>query len=96
VAMLLIEAVAATGTTRPVQVFASDVDDRALEAGRAGVYAASIAEAISADRLERFFTKQGQKYKVTKQLRAAVVFSRQDLIADPPFRSLTWSVAATC
>jgi two-component system CheB/CheR fusion protein len=88
VAMLLMEAAAPTGTTRPVQVFASDVDDRALEVGRAGVYPESIAEAISADRLERFFTRQGQKYQVTKRLREAVVFSRQDLISDPPFSKL--------
>jgi two-component system CheB/CheR fusion protein len=88
VAMLLIEAVASTGAPRPVQVFASDVDDRALEVGRAGLYAESIAKVISADRLERFFTRQGQKYQVTKQLREAVVFSRQDLIADPPFSKL--------
>ncbi len=88
VAMLLLEAVASAGTTRPVQVFASDVDDRALELGRAGVYAEGIAEAISPDRLERFFTKQGQKYQVDKRLREAVVFSRQDLITDPPFSKL--------
>jgi chemotaxis methyl-accepting protein methylase/chemotaxis response regulator CheB/signal transduction histidine kinase len=88
VAMLLMEGVAAADTTCHVQVFASDVDDRALEVGRAGVYAESIAEAVSADRLERFFTKQGEKYQVDKRLREAVVFSRQDLITDPPFSKL--------
>jgi two-component system CheB/CheR fusion protein len=88
VAMLMLESVAAAGTARPVQVFASDVDDHALEVGRAGVYAESIAEAITPTRLERFFTRQGQKYQVTTQLREAVVFSRQDLIADPPFSKL--------
>ncbi len=87
-AMLMLESVAAAGTARTVQVFASDVDDHALEVARAGVYAESIAEAIAPDRLERFFTRQGQKYQVTKQLREAVVFSRQDLITDPPFSKL--------
>ena len=88
VAMLLLEAVASSGAARPVQVFASDVDDRALETGRTGVFAQSIAEAISADRLARFFTKNDHKYQVSKQLREAVVFSRQDLISDPPFSRL--------
>ena len=88
VAMLMLKAVAAVDSTHPVQVFASDVDDHALEVGRAGVYAESIAEAISADRLERFFTKQGEKYRVAKRLREAVVFSRQDLLSDPPFSRL--------
>jgi two-component system CheB/CheR fusion protein len=88
IAMLMLETVAAAGAARAVQVFASDVDDHALEVGRAGAYAESIAEAISADRLERFFVKRGQGYVVTKQLRETVVFSRQDLISDPPFSKL--------
>jgi two-component system, chemotaxis family, CheB/CheR fusion protein len=88
VAILLLEAAAAAGCACHVQVFASDVDDRALEVGRAGVYAESIAEVVSADRLGRFFTRQGDRRQVTKQLREAVIFSRQDLIADPPFSRL--------
>ena len=39
VAMLMLESVAAAGSARPVQVFASDVADHALEVARAGVYA---------------------------------------------------------
>ncbi len=88
IAMLLLEAVAATDTTRHVQVFASDVDERALSVGRAGFYAENVVETVPADRLGRFFTRQGDKYQVTKQLREAVVFSRQDLISDPPFAKL--------
>ena len=88
VAMLLLEATASAGNARTVQVFASDVDDRALETGRSGVFDGNIAEAISAERLERFFSKQGHKYQVSKQLRETVVFSRQDLISDPPFSKL--------
>jgi two-component system, chemotaxis family, CheB/CheR fusion protein len=88
VAMLLMEAVAAAGATCPIQVFATDVDDRALETGRAGIYDASIAEVVSPERLERFFTRQGEKYQVAKRLREVVVFSRQNLIADPPFSKL--------
>ena len=88
VAMLLLEAAAAAGSPRRVQVFASDLDDHALEIGRAGVYPGSIAAAVSAERLERFFAQQGDAYKVSNELREVVVFSRQDIITDPPFSRL--------
>ncbi len=86
-AMLLLEAVASSGAARPVQVFASDVDDRALETWPGpGSYAQSIAEAISAGSVGSDSSlKNDHKYQVSKQLREAVVFSRQDLISDPPF-----------
>jgi len=88
VAMILIESSAAAGKRWPVQVFASDVNEDALEAARNGVYPETIAADIKADRLERFFTKQGQTYQVDKRLRETVVFSRQNLLIDPPFSKL--------
>jgi chemotaxis methyl-accepting protein methylase/chemotaxis response regulator CheB/signal transduction histidine kinase len=87
-AMLLMEAMASADAACRIQIFATDVDDRALEVARAGVYAGSIAEVVSDDRLRRFFTKQAENYQIDKQLREAVVFSRQDLIIDPPFSRL--------
>lgn len=85
IAMLLMEAAESSGTTVQIQVFASDVDEVALGVARAGVYPESISNAVSAERLERFFKKQDGKYRIEKRLRDAVVFSRQDLLTDPPF-----------
>ena len=88
VAMLLLEAAAAAGKGSPVQVFASDVDMQALDVARAGVYCEGIADEVRPDRLERFFTKQGQTWQVNKHLRETVIFSRQNLLTDPPFSKL--------
>jgi two-component system CheB/CheR fusion protein len=88
IAMFLLEARSAAGKTGPVQVFATDVDEQALETARSGVYPASIAADVPARRLEAFFTKQGEAYRVEKHLREAVVFSRHNLLADPPFSRL--------
>ena len=88
IAMLLIEAAAEAGKDCPVQVFASDVDEQALETARSGIYPASIAEDISPERLERFFTRQGDGWRVDKRLRETVVFSRHNLLTDPPFSKL--------
>ncbi|CAN5881692.1 hypothetical protein BH24DEI2_BH24DEI2_09940 [soil metagenome] len=89
-AMLLLEA-ADTKTPRPpeVQIFASDVSERALEVAREGYYQDIIAADVSAERLQRFFSQEpGGGYRVTEALRSRVVFARHNLLNDPPFSRL--------
>ncbi|HTK41049.1 MAG TPA: chemotaxis protein CheB [Gemmatimonadales bacterium] len=86
VAMLLLEAVQAADRGLNVQVFASDLDQTALEFARAGIYPESIAADIKPDRLRRFLVRTGDhSYQVIKQVREMVVFAPQNLIGDPPF-----------
>lgn len=84
-AILLREAVEKRGLSRPVQVFATDVDDNAIKSARRGVFALTIAEHLTPERLERFFVRQGGSYVAAKELREICVFSQHDLIRDPPF-----------
>lgn len=67
------------------QVFASDLDERALGIARAGVYPAGVAEHVSERRLKRFFVKKGKRYHVKKEIHETVLFSPHNLISDPPF-----------
>lgn len=71
----------------PVQIFATDTNNAALEVGRLGRYPAGIAGQVSALRLRRYFTAQAstQHYDVSEELRACVVFGTQNMFADPPF-----------
>jgi len=72
-----------------VQVFASDIDDDAIEFARAGVFPASIVSDVSPERLKRFFTLvDDSHYRINKQLRESIVFSHQNLIGDAPFSKL--------
>ncbi len=87
-AMLLIEHAEATGSTAAMQIFATDVDTRALERARAGAYPASIALTVSRERLSRFFTRVGERYLVNRSVRELLVFAPQNLLADPPFSRL--------
>src|SRR5690606_30744291 len=86
--MLLRERLDAAGSTRRLQVFATDVAEDALEAARSGVYPASIENDVAAERLERFFLKEGDHYRVSKPLRESVVFAEQNVLAQPPFSRL--------
>ena len=73
-----------------IQIFATDIDSRAIAAARAGIYPASIATDISRSRLDRFFTLESVDgfYQVNRKLRDMIVFSEQNVIKDPPFSRL--------
>jgi len=87
-AMLFREEITATRSGVKLQVFASDVDPDAVDLARAGLYPESIEADISPSRLERFFIKEGNGYRASPELRGAVVFTVQDVLADPPFSRL--------
>jgi len=71
-----------------VQVFASDIDAQAIDHARSGIYPESIAADVSKARLNRFFIKEGDTFKVKKQIRESVIFAVQNVIKDPPFSKL--------
>ncbi|MDN7024080.1 PAS domain-containing protein [Methanoculleus sp. FWC-SCC1] len=71
-----------------VQIFATDVDRRAIETARHGIYPANIAADISPGRLERFFVKEDGRYRIRKEIRDSVIFATQNVISDPPFTHL--------
>ncbi|SDR54284.1 two-component system, chemotaxis family, CheB/CheR fusion protein [Rhizobiales bacterium GAS113] len=87
-AMLFREQITAAQRNVKLQVFASDVDPDAVARAREGLYPETIAAEVSAARLARFFAKEDQGYRVLPELRAAVVFTVQDVLADPPFSRL--------
>ena len=90
IAMLLLERMDALKQHFTVQLFATDIDSRAIATARTGVYPASIAADISPERLARFFSAEpdGSAYRVHKGLRDMLVFSEHDLIKDSPFSRL--------
>ena len=88
IAMIFFEAIAAAKRNVKLQVFASDADEAAVAIARNGLYPPSIEGEVSPARLKRFFVKEHCSYRVIRELREAVVFTRQDLLADAPFSRL--------
>ena len=68
--------------------FASDIDEQALGHARAGVYLDSVASDLSPERLARFFVRDGQYFRVKRELRETVLFSPHNVLRDPPFSKL--------
>jgi two-component system CheB/CheR fusion protein len=85
IAIAFVEAMEKTPRVRQLQIFATDLNDALLDKGRHGLYAKSLAEDVSPERLRRFFSEDEGGYRVNKMLRDMVIFARQNLIADPPF-----------
>ena len=88
IAILLTERIAASQSTCQMQIFATDLDEQALETARSGSYPETIALDVSPQRLQRFFTRDDHRYTVAKSLRESVIFAVQNLISDPPFSRL--------
>jgi two-component system, chemotaxis family, CheB/CheR fusion protein len=88
IAMAFSEAAEKTPGARSLQIFATDLNASLLDKARRGLYAKSVADDISPQRLRRFFVEEDGGYRIIKPLREMVVFARQNLIADPPFSRL--------
>ena len=89
IAMLVLEHLSTAQKSCRLQIFATDVDQEALEVARQGIYPESISADVSAERLARFFIKtEDSSYQVNKQLRESVVFAPQNLITDAPFSKM--------
>ncbi|HSW63171.1 MAG TPA: chemotaxis protein CheB [Dissulfurispiraceae bacterium] len=89
-AILLQEYIETLKQNFKVQIFATDIDNRAIEAARPGLYPASIAADVPPERLTRYFDREadGSAYRIRKSIRDLLVFSEQDVIKDPPFSKL--------
>jgi two-component system, chemotaxis family, CheB/CheR fusion protein len=85
IAMLLLEESSRRDVRPTIQIFASDLDARALVTAREGRYPGVIEQDVSEDRLRRFFNREGDSYRVRQELRDMVLFAHHDLLKDPPF-----------
>ena len=71
-----------------IQVFATDVHEKAFTFAREGLYPQSIAADVAPGRLDRFFSLEPGGYRVKKTIREKVLFATHDLLKDPPFLRL--------
>ena len=87
-AMLLCEAADNSPSAVQVQLFATDLDDDAIANAREGYYTDADVAEVSPERLRRFFVKEGDGYRVRRELREIILFAVHNIIKDPPFSHL--------
>jgi two-component system CheB/CheR fusion protein len=85
-AILLLELVGEHG--RPIQLFGTDLSERAIDTARQGRYPEAVAAQVGSERLARFFRHEDGGYRIHREVRERCVFVRHDLVNDPPFSKL--------
>jgi two-component system CheB/CheR fusion protein len=88
IAILLCELMAKTKQKFQVQIYSTDLDDDAIATARAAIYPASISLDVSPERLQNFFLKHEDGYRIKKEVRELVVFAIQNIVKDPPFTKI--------
>ncbi len=71
-----------------IQIFASDISEKAIKKARAGLYNKAEVENLSATRLKTYFIKNNGGYEVNKLIRDMCVFAPHNFLKDPPFAKM--------
>ena len=87
-AMLVADEAARREVRPELQIFATDLDVNALSIAREGRYPLAIESDVSEERLRKYFTKEGDHYRVGREIREMVLFATHSLLKDPPFSRL--------
>ncbi|HZW40087.1 MAG TPA: chemotaxis protein CheB [Ignavibacteriaceae bacterium] len=71
------------------QIFATDLDTKAIDVARNGIYPESISTYIKASRLNKYFIKtEAGTFRINNEIREMLVFASQNVTKDPPFTKL--------
>ncbi len=71
-----------------IQIFATDIDDRAITFSRRGLYPESSMSHVPPEIMEQYFVREGADFKLSKLVRSMVMFSKHDVTNNPPFVKL--------
>ena len=85
IAICLFEFLKERSVQTPIQIFATDINERAIEKARMGVYSKGSLENVSPKRLKDYFIKSDDSYQIVKSIRDSCVFAQHNLLKDPPF-----------
>lgn len=88
ITMLLCELLEQRNSALELQVFATDIDEKAINFGRNALYPASIIADVSPGRLREFFVREQAQFRITKKVREKVLFAEHNVLRDPPFSRL--------
>ncbi|MEM9034375.1 MAG: CheR family methyltransferase [Actinomycetota bacterium] len=88
VAMVLHEAAERAGYTGRIRIFASDADPTSIETAGLGTYSAESVAAMSSERRSKYFVPDGDRFRVTNEVRRLITFTTHNLLSEAPFTRL--------
>jgi two-component system, chemotaxis family, CheB/CheR fusion protein len=87
-AIVLAEVLGEEAFRQRVKIYATDIDEDALNEARHNSYRAQCLEFVPAKLRERYFDAVGEQFSFRSDLRRAVIFGRHDLVQDAPISRL--------
>lgn len=89
-AMVFREVIDALGLIKnyQLQIFATELDDKAVDKARSAIYPNSIVSDVSEKRLRKFFVQEEMGWRIRPEIRENVIFAIQNVAMDPPFTKL--------
>ncbi|HMG69081.1 MAG TPA: CheR family methyltransferase [Chitinophagaceae bacterium] len=84
-AICLFEFLKDKGGTTQIQIFATDLNEAAIEKARSGIYPKAAMENVSPQQLKKYFVKIDGSFQIIKPIRDVCIFATHDLLKDPPF-----------
>jgi len=88
IAILLVELLGIEQFRDRVKIYATDVDEDALQQARAARYSAKALENLSEEWRQRYFQLAQNSYIFRSDIRRSVIFGRNDLVQDAPISRL--------
>ena len=88
IAMTIAQAIGIEKLRERVKIYATDVDDEALNQARQGSYLSRELSGLTPEEVKLFFEKYDNHYVFRKDLRRCVIFGRHDLIQDAPISKI--------
>lgn len=90
IAMLISEILGENIKNYSVQIFATDINERALAVARKGFYPTDLIKGLTDEQLQQYFIREKDGFEVKKSLKQMVLFSKHDITNDPPFVRLDY------
>ena len=87
-AIMLLEILESKTNNPTVQIFATDLSAQAIRRARLGIYTKQELETVSPERIQRFFSKTNDRFRINKAVRNMCVFAPHNILQDPPFSHL--------
>ncbi len=88
IAILLAETLGQENFNRRVKIYATDIDEDALNQARQSTFSAAQVAEVPDALLNKYFTLVGGRYVLSKELRRAVIFGQHNLVHDVPISHL--------
>jgi two-component system CheB/CheR fusion protein len=92
-AILLAEAMGGEEFMSRVKIYATDLDEDALQQARAGVYAERQVADVGEELRKKYFEISGARYAFRRDMRRQIIFGRNDLTRDAPISRVDLLVA---